>query len=279
MSRPIAFITDLGYVDDAVGMCKGMMLRRSPRSQIIDITHAVSPFDVVEAAHYLADLPDYFPDDTVFSCIVYPETGVVPCLAARNDRGQVFVAADNGVLTLVERTCAFGAVHQIDNPDVMVVPPSPSFYGRDVIVACTGRLAAGVPLEHVGAARTDIVRLQIDAAHHAGDGMVVGSVSVIDRNFGNVWTDIPESLCREAGLTPGDDIVVSFEQRGEHRFPFVRTFGDVHPGQPLAYLNSRGRLAFALNQGNLRERLAIERSARIDVWTAGVAVAAHPNGS
>lgn len=265
MSRTIAFISDLGYADDAVGMCKGIMLQRSPRSQIIDITHSVSPFDVVEAAHYLADLPAYFPEDTVFCCIIFPQTGVVPCVAARNELGQVFVAGDNGVLTLVERTCAFGAVHEIENPDVMIVPPTPSFVGRDVMAPCVGRLAAGLPVEQVGRARGSITRLRLDGARRADDGGVVGSVSVIDKNFGNVWTDIPERLCMQAGLTAGSELTVSFGDQGEHSFPFVRTFGDVGIGQPLAFINSRGRLAFALNQASLVQRLCVERSTRINV--------------
>lgn len=61
MGRTIAFLTDLGCVDDAVGMCKGLMLQRSPDSQIIDITHEVTPFAVSEAALDLADVPDFFP--------------------------------------------------------------------------------------------------------------------------------------------------------------------------------------------------------------------------
>jgi S-adenosylmethionine hydrolase len=265
VSRTIAFISDLGYADDAVGMCKGIMLQRSPRSQIIDITHSVTPFDVVEAAHYLADLPAYFPEDTVFCCIIFPQTGVRPCIAARNERGQLFVAGDNGVLTLVERTCALTAVHQIDNPDVMILPPTPSFVGRDIMAPCAGRLAAGLPVEHVGAACGDITRLRLEGARSAGAGTVTGSVSVIDKNFGNVWTDIPERLCLEAGLTASIELAVDFGEAGEHCFPLVRTFGDVGIGQPLAFINSRGRLAFALNQGSLVQLLRVERSARISV--------------
>ena len=84
MGRPIGFLTDLGYTDDAVGMCKGLMLQRSPDSQIVDVTHEVPPFNVEEAALYLGDLSDFFPEGSVFAIVVLPETGVLPCIAARN---------------------------------------------------------------------------------------------------------------------------------------------------------------------------------------------------
>ncbi len=58
---------------------------------------------------------------------------------------------------------------------------------------------------------------------------------------------------------------MSFDEPGEHCFPFVRTFGDVGIGQPLAFINSRGRLAFALNQASLVQLLGVERSAKISV--------------
>jgi S-adenosylmethionine hydrolase len=262
MSKPIAFLTDLG-TDDATGMCKGLMLCTSPDSQIIDITHAVPPFDVYTAAHYLSDLPEYFPSDTVFCCIVYPETGAVPGIVLENDRGQLFVAADNGGLTMVAANSGVRRVHQIDNPRVMHRSLSPSFYGRDVLVACAAHLAAGFPLESVGAGRDAFVTLDLPAPA-VEDSSLAGRVSLIDKTFGNVWTNIPQSLLEQVGLRQGDVVEVRVGEV-RHRWPFARTFADVGKGEALAYYNSRGHLAFAKNQGDLAADARITRGLRVQV--------------
>jgi S-adenosylmethionine hydrolase len=263
VARPIAFLTDLGIDDDAVGMCKGLMLSISPASPIADITHTVPPFNVEEAAHYFADLPEYFPRDTVFCCVVYPETGAGPSIVLRNSYGQLFVAPDNGVLSLV--TDVFGPTEafQIDNPEVMRTPPSPSFYGRDVIVACAAHLAAGVPVEDVGPLRDSVVRLQLAAARLEEHGPV-GIVSMIDKNFGNVWTNIPDSLVERAGLEFGRTLRVRIGDQVLD-LPFLRTFAEVPPEQPLAFINSRGRLAFARNQASLDDLLHAPRGTKVQV--------------
>jgi S-adenosylmethionine hydrolase len=264
MGRPIGFLTDLGLVDDAVGTCKGLMLSISPDSAIYDVTHAVPPFDVYEGASYLADAPEFFPANAVFAAVVYPETGAAPTIAARNSRGQILVAPDNGLLTLAAENYEFTEVYIVENPEVMRMPLSPSFYGRDVVAAAAAHLAAGVPLENVGTAVDDIRRLPLQPAHRTADGLVVGQVSLIDKNFGNVWTNIPESLCRQGGLVYGEHLTVRLGDES-HVFPLLPTFADVAIGERLAFFNSRGKLAFALNQRNLLQVLPLAKGVAVEV--------------
>jgi S-adenosylmethionine hydrolase len=272
--RPIAFMTDLGVGDDAVGMCKGLMLRISPDSQIVDITHGVRPFDVRQAGHYLGDLPRYFPDDTVFCCFVFPQTGTVPTIAVRNDRGQIFVAPDNGILTLAIGASGLAEAYDVENRDVMEYPPTPSFHGRDIMATCAAHLAAGAALEIVGPPRASIALLEYRDARITGDGAVKGEVTVIDKNFGNVWSNITQELLAEAGVDSSGSIEVTI---GDERvtYSLVQTFGDVPFGEPLAYFNSRGRLALALNRGNLAETLGPVEGRELTVRMADETLERH----
>ena len=43
----------------------------------------------------------------------------------------------------------------------------------------------------------------------------------------------------------------------------VTAFGDVPPGEPLAYLNSEGRLALAVNLGDFRKRFGVREGMTI----------------
>ncbi len=262
--RPIAFITDLGLHDDAVGMCKGLMLQISPTSPIIDITHDVTPFDVEEGALYVQDLSAFFPDGTVFCCVIYPETGSsVPTLAVENQRGQVYVGPDNGVFSFALDVCHLQAAYQVTNPAVIREPPTPSFYGRDVVVSCAAHLAAGFPVNQVGPRIDDIVHLsRCDTA--CIDGSIYGKVTIIDKNFGNLWTNITREILQSGGL--GKEAVLGV-QIGDVRYKWslVKTFADVPKGRPLAYFNSRDRLAFGLNQGNLAKQIDAVRGLDIRI--------------
>ena len=71
--RPIiGFMSDLGTVDDSVGICKGLMLSICPEALIVDICHAMTPFDIEGGARLIVDLPRFFPDGTVFATTTYP---------------------------------------------------------------------------------------------------------------------------------------------------------------------------------------------------------------
>jgi len=50
-TRPtIVFMTDFGTANDAVAICKAVMIGIAPDARIMDITHQVTPFQIGEAS-------------------------------------------------------------------------------------------------------------------------------------------------------------------------------------------------------------------------------------
>src|SRR5579864_9764500 len=75
-ARPtIVFMTDFGTVDDAVPICKGVMLGIAPTARIIDLTHHVTPFNIREGARFLYGTTPYYPAGTIFVVVVDPTVG------------------------------------------------------------------------------------------------------------------------------------------------------------------------------------------------------------
>lgn len=259
----IAFLSDVGIHDEATSLCKGLIVGIAPHVRIIDITHQVPAFDVVEASFMLENVPDFFPADTVVCAYVYPETGsATPTVVVRNERGQLLVAPDNGLLTRALITSPAVEVRSVENPEVMNYPPQPTWYGRDVVVACAAHLAAGKSLDEVGPAvdPADLLALPaIEPTRHAGG--VSGQVTRIDRAFGNVWTNIPASFV--AGQAHGRIDVTILDERST--WPMVRTFSEVDEIERLAYANSRGNLSFGLNRGNLTTELPVSPGAKVEI--------------
>jgi len=99
----IVFMTDFGALDDAVAICKGVMLSIAPAVQIIDLTHQVRPYSIADGARFLARTSLYYPANTIFVGVVDPGVGTQRrTVIARTRRGQYFVVPDNGLLTPIE---------------------------------------------------------------------------------------------------------------------------------------------------------------------------------
>lgn len=262
----IAFLTDLGLLDDAVGICKGLMLSICPDATIIDVTHSVTPFDVYEGSLYLSGIPSHFPEEIVIACFVFPETGTdVKCLALRNHNDQVFVAPNNGLLTHIIETSGIQEAYEISASEVLQKQVAHTFHGRDIVVSTAAHLAKGFPFTNLGR-RLDIKDIHLLDIHQPSiteSGTFIGEISIIDKNYGNIWTNIPFTMMQSHGLDYGVDFEISLDSGLVLFAPLRRSFGEVEKGKFLIYINSRGHLAFGLNQGSFAEQHNIQRRSRV----------------
>ena len=130
----LLFMSDFGVTDDSVVICKGAMLGIEPRLHIMDISHEVTPYSVLDAARFLAGTTPYYPAGTVFVTVVDPGVGSErKAVVAKSKRGQYFVLPDNGLLTLVEEQEGLEGVREITNPQWMIRSAiSSTFHGRDI---------------------------------------------------------------------------------------------------------------------------------------------------
>src|SRR5579885_2720222 len=71
----IVFMTDFGVVDDSVAICRGVMYGIMPDVRIVDLTHQVTPFSILDGARFLYGATPYYPSGTVFVVVVDPTVG------------------------------------------------------------------------------------------------------------------------------------------------------------------------------------------------------------
>jgi len=262
----IGFLSDLSVKDDAVGLCKGLMLSHNPNANIIDISHNVTPFDIEEGAMYLADVPTHFPPGAIFVCVVFPETGTaLDSIVVKNEKGQYFIAANNGLLTRALRNFGASETYRINNIELPQAMNS-SFYGRDILVKAGALLAEGKTPEDLGERipNEEIVQLQFPAPKVVGDSVIEAKIDIIDKNFGNIWTNLDyEKMC-ELGIEDGHVLSVERNTLNERiQLPFLKSFGFTEKGKALAYVNSRGKMALGINQGNFAQKYNIKRGESI----------------
>lgn len=261
----IVFMTDFGTANDASAICRAVMVGIAPTVRIMDITHQVTPFSIDEAARNLESVTPYYPEGTVFLVVVDPGVGTDrKALIVKSRRGQYFVLPDNGLVTPVIDRDGLAGAREITNPVWMIGDRiSSTFHGRDIFSPTAAYLASGWEWTEAGPPVTALVRLKPRVAV-AGRTGIAGEVIALDDPYGNLITDITEPQFRELGYRLGDQVAVQIDAR-RLRFPFVKTFADVPVGKPLLYIDSRGRVAFSLNEGDLSRAYGIRPPAKVSI--------------
>ena len=248
----VVFLTDFGVVDDSVALCKGVMYGVEPNLRIVDLTHQVTPFSIVDGARFLFGASPYFPAGTVFVAVIDPGVGSARrVVAVKTKRGQYFVLPDNGLMTLVEDRDGVESAREIENRNWMVgAKLSSTFHGRDIFSPVGAHIAHGEDWTQVGPEieASKLVRLDLKAPELNATG-IQAEIVATDGPFGNLVSNVDAETFAQLGYKLGEE--VSFQIGAQNiQAPFVKTFSDVAVGKPLLYIDSRGHLGFAVNQGS-----------------------------
>lgn len=253
----VVFMTDFGVVDDSVAICKAVMMRVDPGLRIMDITHQVTPYSILDGARFLAGTTPYYGPGTVFVVVIDPGVGSKrKAIVAKSKLGQYFVVPDNGLLTMVEDRDGIAEAREIKNPDWMLgANVSSTFHGRDIFSPVGAHIARGDDWTEVGPVLEKIVRLDLRPARMEAAGLS-GEVIATDGPYGNLITNIEAAQFAELGYRTGDRVHFTIAGKPQ-AMRFVHTFSDVAKGQPLLYIDSRGRVAIAVNLGNAEKVLRV----------------------
>lgn len=265
----IVYQTDFGLKDGAVAEMKGVAHDVDPDIALFDLTHEIPAYNIWEAAYRLNQTVIYWPRGTVFVSVVDPGVGTArKPVVMLTGSGHYIVSPDNGTLTLVAESLGIEGLREIDTA-VNRRPGSEdsyTFHGRDIFSFTAAKLAAGkISFEEVGRdLKKQMVMLNYQRAMLEGDS-IKGNVPVLDVQYGNVWSNIPDSMVRRARINYGDTLDVVIINNGRQayagRVPFVRTFGDVADKQVLGYLNSLGNFSLAVNMGSFADSFKVASGA------------------
>lgn len=263
----VLFMTDFGENDDSVAICKGVMLKIEPRLRIIDISHQVTPYSILDGARFLAGTTAYYPSKTVFVTVIDPGVGSTrKAIVAKSKRGQYFVLPNNGLITLVQDQDGLEAVREITNTNLMIGQTlSSTFHGRDIFSPVAAHLAHGIDWTRVGPIIpiSEVVKLNVTAAK-IDDKVLTGEIIALDGQYGNLITNIDEQDFAKLGYKIGDKVNIKIADQNIS-LSFVKTFSDVPINAPLLYIDSRGHLAMAINQNNFAQTYKVQPPTRLSI--------------
>jgi len=273
--RPIVTLTtDFGISDHFVGTLKGVILDIAPDAEIIDISHAVQAFDVLDGALTISQAYSYFPARTVHMVVVDPGVGTArrPIIASTDL--YHFVAPDNGVLSLVYGREERLRVLNVSAQHYFREPISNTFHARDIFAPVAAYLAKGVDSDKFGEEIDDYVRFNSPKPKAINSETLRGVVLKVDR-FGNLITNITpqDAPMLFAEQPPAFKIVIGKQEVTEMK----TSYAEGGPNEIFGILGSMGFLEIATNRGPAAQVLGVGKGSDVSIILG--ATAAASNGS
>ena len=239
----IALFTDFGLHGPYTGQMKAVLADMAPGIPVIDLFADAPAGDPKASAYLLAAYAAWFPERTVFLCVVDPGVGGArPAMFLEAD-GRWYVGPGNGLFELVRRRASETLSFEIDwRPERL----SASFHGRDLFAPVAAMLARG---EQPPGRPCD------DGAERRADWPDDLSEIIYVDHFGNAMTGLRAAMLPpEARLSAAGRVL-------EH----ARTFGDQPPGVPFWYENSNGLAEIAVNRGRADRDLGLSIGVPVEI--------------
>jgi S-adenosylmethionine hydrolase len=258
----ITLTTDFGIVDPYVGIMRGVILNLNPLAQIVDITHAVRPQSIHQAAFLIRGSYHYFPKESIHVVVVDPGVGTSRRAIILTTPDATFIAPDNGVLTHVIKAGASLPVgglprghkaYSLNNPAYWRHPVSGTFHGRDIFAPIAAHISLGKDPNLMGEAIDNLTLLQISCPFWDGD-VLDGKIVHIDR-FGNLVTDIKSDLLLE-GENPGQGKSVEIQIGGARITGLSNSYADGK--QLMGICGSFGTLEIAARNSSAASTLNVD---------------------
>ena len=242
-SAILTLTTDFGGEGFYVAAVKGVVLGIAPGTQIVDVSHAIAPQNILEGAFVLAGIVDAFPPGTVHLAVVDPGVGTDRRMIVASIADQWFVLPDNGLLSVVARDRAPTGIWEIANPAIRRIRVSPTFHGRDIFAPAAAHLLLGRDPAELGPKRSKFVSLHNFRAIQ-DEGGFIGEVIFRD-SFGNLITNIHAD---HFGEIPRDAWTV--EVAGSRIVGLGLTYADRSPGSLVALVGSSGWVEVSVVNGD-----------------------------
>ena len=259
MRRPvITLTTDFGLADHFAGVMKGVILSICPTAQIVDITHQISPFEIMEGAFVIAQAYRYFSPATVHVVVVDPGVGTSRRPILVEASGQLFIAPDNGVLSMIYAQETH-KVRWVTAKRYFLKTVSQTFHGRDVFSPVAAHLAAGVAPAKMGRVIDDYMRLHFEKPLRTARRGWTGAVLKIDR-FGNLVTNFPVA---EFPDLDGRPFEFSIGLQTVSRL--AKNYSECPPGEVFAIAGSSGYFEISSSQASAAKILGCGVGAPVEL--------------
>jgi S-adenosylmethionine hydrolase len=255
MKRPvITLLTDFGLQDSYVGQMKGAIAAINPEAIIIDLTHAIPPQQVWQAAVTLCDAVEAFPPGTIHLVVVDPGVGSTRRAVAAEIGQYRFVFPDNGLLSPILGRHPIRRAVELNQPRWWRPTVTGTFHGRDLFAPVAAAWSLGHDLTEFGSplgeplAELSLPDCSVNLGADGATTEIRGQVLTID-HFGNLITNIPRMVI------PAQSAQMTIQISKSELSGIVRCYADGREGDCIALFGSSDRLEIAVVNGHAAQFL------------------------
>jgi hypothetical protein len=271
----ISFLSDLGVVDEHVGVVKAIVRDLAPHAQIIDLTHHIAPYDVRAGSLALARAVTYLPAGVILAVVDAGHTRAVGIEVA-GGKG-VLLGPDNGLLA--SAVAMVGGAERavvLDREEFHLASPGGILAVRDVFAPVAAHLCNGKDLAELGrlvdadSILPGVVPLSRDfhgvGSEGRNDDFGVGvhaEVLWIDHT-GNCQLNIGLDDVSPWGVVEGTRLQVTAGEQTRSVLRVTRA-GSLGPGAVGLMLDGSGLLTLVLDRRSAADELSLAAGDQVTV--------------
>jgi len=249
----ITLTTDFGEKDHFVGATKGAIYSELPDVRIVDISHSVSPFNILEAGYITQNAYKSFPKGSIHIIGIDSELNEENKHIAVKLDDHYFICANNGIMSMICTEIVPEKIVEINIHDKIQT----SFPVLDVFVKVACHIARGSTLEVIGKSIREIKPIKnITPFVNDDKNQILGSVIYVD-NYGNVITNIKRTFFESVQKGRAFEILARHYKFKKiyHKYSDIINFtipeGQRHDeGRGMVVFNSGGFLEIAVYKSN-----------------------------
>ncbi len=251
----ITLISDYGHNSPYVAALKGSIFIELPDVQIIDISHAIAPYDILQAAYILKNSVSNFPEKTVHIISVDTSNVKHKQFLIIQHKKQFYIGADNGIFSLLfddEPENVYAINGDLINPNDL-------FPDKNLFVKLASRIINGEDLKSF-ASQSKIKNIKQNIAPVVEENLIRGNIIFID-GYGNAITNITQNLFEKKNIEKKRFAI--FYRRKDKISYISKNYSDVKNGTELALFNEGGLLEIAMNTGKAGQLLGLNEGGQI----------------
>lgn len=261
MKALITFTTDFGTKDEYVGTMKGVIKTINPDTQFIDISNEIPSWDIKRAAFYIGYAYRFFPEKTIHVVIVDPGVGTKRNILCVDTEMQVFLAPDNGVLSVVLDKEKSARVYKVSNKRYMLNNISHTFHGRDIFAPVAAHMSKGITPDKIGHRLKTFKKL--DRIHPILiKEKLIGEVVYADR-FGNMITNIDFEILSKLFKSKKENPKIKIGNFYINRL--LSSYEESDSDKPFAIFGSKGLLEISVKKGSARDFFGRDKLPKVEI--------------
>ena len=250
----ISLISDFGLKDHYVAVLKACILRKKPDATLVDITHQISPFDIIEGAFILKNCWNQFPLGTVHIAAINLFFGERNEFIAFERNGHYFIGPNNGIFTLLFSDLIEGEVVQVPYDSEEEYPL------QNALGKAASKLLEFNELDMVGTSLHKLER-RISVQPVINDSQIRATVIHIDQ-YGNVMVNVSKALFER--VRKDRKFGIYFKPNDPIR-KISQEYSDSPIGDVLCFFNAGGYLEIAINKARASTLLGLKKDETIQI--------------